>query len=169
MATQVSTTSQGYKRIQVNLGIYIARIFLTYNQITCFACRIPMTTQVSTASKGYKQIQVNVGIYIADITGMSFVFNQITCYSFIQFSRRVREAFASLREAFARLTDGQGTPKKNSMEILPPHENNKQIRNHESNSIVERRRLSPNNSNQNYIRYVEYGYMKHKKKMPKEQ
>ena len=169
MATQVSTASQGYKLIQVNVGIYIARMFLTYSQITCFSCRIPMTTQVSTASKGYKQIQVNVGIYIADIAGMSFAYSQITCCSSIQLSRRLREAFASLREAFARLTGGQGTPKKNSMETRPPHENYKPIRNHESSSIVEHRRLSPNNSSQNYILYVEYGCMKHKKKVPKEQ
>ena len=110
MATQVSTASKGYKRIQVNVCIYIARVSLTYSQITCFSCRIPMATQVSTASKGYKQIQVDVGIYIADIAGMSFACSQIPCCSSIQLSRRLREAFASLREAFARLTGGQGTP-----------------------------------------------------------
>ena len=169
MATQVSTASKGYKRIQVNVGIYIARVSLTYSQITCFSCRIPMATQVSTASKGYKQIHVDVGIYIADIAGMSFACSQTTCCSSIQLSRRLREAFASLREAFARLTGGQGTPKTNSMETRSPHENYKPIRNHESSFIVEHRRLSPNNSSQNYILYVKYVCVKHKKKVHKEQ
>ena len=66
-----------------------------------------MATQVSTASKGYMQIHVNVGIYIAR---MSLAYSQITCFSRrqnIQLSSRLREAFASLREAFARLTGGQ--------------------------------------------------------------
>ena len=94
-------------------------------------------------------------------------------YNFLEGSARLSRVYArpsrGLREAFARLTGGQGTPKTNSMETHSSHENYKSIRNHESNFIVGHRRLSPNNSSQNYILYVKYVYVKHKKKVSKKQ
>ena len=61
-----------------NVWNSIAQVPLEYNQLACFAHKIPMATHVSTASKGYKQIHFNVDIYIAR---MSLAYNLAACFS----------------------------------------------------------------------------------------
>ena len=87
-------------------------------------------------------------------------------YNFLEGSARLSRVYA--RPSRGSRVDRE-SPKTNSMETRSSHENYKPIRNHESSFIVEHRRLSPNNSSQNYILYVQYVCVKHKKKVPKEQ
>ena len=87
-------------------------------------------------------------------------------YNFLEGSARLSRVYA--RPSRGSRVDRE-PPKTNSMETRSSHENYKPIRNHESSFIVEHRRLSPNNSSQNYILYVKYVCVKHKNKVPKEQ
>ena len=114
MATHVSPASKGYKQIHFNVGICVARIVGIQSSCMCF-------TLVPHGQAGFnsiKRIYVNPlqcwHLHCADVPSIQSD-HLLFLSSNIQLSIRLREAFASLREAFARLTGGhtqihRGTP-----------------------------------------------------------
>ena len=73
MATHVSTASKGCKQIHFNVGIYIARMSLAYNQVACFSCRQSIHCLVGSARLSRVYARPSQGSRVARYTPRSIV------------------------------------------------------------------------------------------------